>query len=194
MVYASGTKVVSSIGVMIGLTRGLPKIIPGSLRLRIEGGDRNDFRVVLTILSLFRILEAKSVTNLGTITSPFSGFSPIVPLSEVASVRSLLPSIVVQKDRDFKYLSTAGPNHRISSYSAPLDTLAFDEYPEVLNSFKYLCRKLHQTELLGAFEKEKDLMSVLKDTKPIDKNHYILGKLSKKIEPAGKVRIFAITD
>lgn len=59
--------------------RGLPLIIPGSLRLRIEAGELDVIKLVLTLLSVFRVMRAKSKLKLETITAPFKGVATILP-------------------------------------------------------------------------------------------------------------------
>jgi len=63
--------------------RGLPTIIPGSLRLLIEAKEPNVIRVISTILSIFRIIKYPGQLKLQTITDPFKGMSSTLPLGEV---------------------------------------------------------------------------------------------------------------
>lgn len=59
----------------VATRRGLPLIIPGELRLLLEKKDRDPrlVKLVLTILSAFRVMPAQPKLKLETITSPFSG-------------------------------------------------------------------------------------------------------------------------
>lgn len=62
-------------GPRVASRRGLPLIVPGSLRLRMEARDPVTIRIVLTFLSVFRIIKCKGVLKLGTITGPFTGLT-----------------------------------------------------------------------------------------------------------------------
>lgn len=66
--------------------RGLPLIIPGPLRLLMETGDSRCIRVVLTLLSIFRIFKFPSEPKLATITDPFKGISETLHTTEVREV------------------------------------------------------------------------------------------------------------
>jgi hypothetical protein len=63
----------------IAVRRGLPLIIPGDLRLLMEAKDPVVIKVVLTMLSVFRIIPSTPKLKLETITSPFSGISKTLP-------------------------------------------------------------------------------------------------------------------
>lgn len=73
-------------GVWVANTRGLPKIIPGSLRLLIEAGDVVTIRVVLTILSFYRVISIPGKLKLSTITDGFKGVSTTLQPIEVSLV------------------------------------------------------------------------------------------------------------
>lgn len=73
-------------GVRVASRRGLPLIIPGTLRLLIEAGDTKMMRVVLTYLSIYRIIKYPGVLKLATIYSPFTGAMEELPAIEVALV------------------------------------------------------------------------------------------------------------
>jgi hypothetical protein len=60
--------------------RGLPLIIPGQLRLLIEGGSHPSMvKAILTLLTCYRVMPAAPKLKLGTITDPFSGISKSLP-------------------------------------------------------------------------------------------------------------------
>lgn len=116
--------------VRVATRRGLPLIIPGLLRLQMEGGDWVCVRVVLTYLSVFRIIKFPGVLKLSTITDPFKGISSVVAPIEVAVVwkrfTPFLPTVPVSSlgvERPL-ILKTAGPNDRISILGAPMDAAA----------------------------------------------------------------------
>jgi hypothetical protein len=63
----------------VAIRRGLPLIIPGDLRLRMEAKDLRVIKLVLTGLSVFRVMPAAPKLNLETITSPHSGLVTTFP-------------------------------------------------------------------------------------------------------------------
>lgn len=114
----------------VATRRGLPLIIPGLLRLRMEARDLAIIRIILTLLSVFRIIKYPGTLKLETITGPFTGISPRLPAIEVALIwkrfTPFLPQIPLSKlavDRPL-LLKTAGPNFKVSILGAPLDALA----------------------------------------------------------------------
>jgi hypothetical protein len=57
----------------VATRRGLPLIIPGKIRLLIEADDLGVTKIVLSLLSIYRVMKARAVLNLNTIVSPFKG-------------------------------------------------------------------------------------------------------------------------
>jgi len=91
--YLSGNRVSESVSAMrVGLRDGLPVIIPFQLRQKI-GVDLEITRLILTILSVYRVIESTSKMKLSTITDPFNGISPILDKPSMNLVLSrLLPN------------------------------------------------------------------------------------------------------
>jgi hypothetical protein len=96
----------------------------------MEARDRAVIRVVLTMLSIFRIIKYKGTLKLSTITSPFKGLSQTLHPVEVAIVWKLftpyLPNFSIDKlgINSPLILKTAGPNFKTSILGAPKDALA----------------------------------------------------------------------
>lgn len=118
------------VGVRVATRRGLPTIIPGILRLRMEAKELVVIRAVLTILSVFRIIKYPGTLKLETITNPFTGASKTLPAIEIALTWKrffpFIPNIPIRSlglDRPL-LLKSAGPNYRVSILGAPLDALA----------------------------------------------------------------------
>jgi hypothetical protein len=84
--YLSGNPRTSGPEIRVATSYGLPLIIPKSLRDLISSGDRVVIRVVLAILSVFRVMSYKGSLKLSTITSPFTGVSTTVSGLEVRRV------------------------------------------------------------------------------------------------------------
>lgn len=175
----------------VATVRGFPRIIPGSLRLLVEAGDLRIARVILTIITYYRIIKIPGILKLSTITDPFKGISTTLPIYELKGVMDyisrhfsrgrcpvgrthLIPSV------------SASPNYKRSVLGAPLDALALSQAPEVLKAFRLL------SDAFGSslnFDEELEVVSRWDLS-----GSYLLGKLSKKLEPAGKIRVFAMVD
>jgi hypothetical protein len=87
-------------------------------------------------------------------------------------------------------LKTAGPNSKVSILGATADSFALSkpENSSIRNSFNILSRYF-DSDLHHRLNDEILFSSDLEPSKD-----FILGKLARKLEPAGKVRIFAIVD
>lgn len=63
----------------VAMRRGLPLIIPGPIRLRMESGDQAVTRLALTMLAVFRVMHSWPKLKLETITGPFTGAERDLP-------------------------------------------------------------------------------------------------------------------
>jgi hypothetical protein len=100
----------------VSITGGLPRIIPGSLRLSLRSKDRMTMRAVLSVCSVYRIIKIPGKTKLETITDPFKGQSESLPFYEIKEATSELrnENSLDLKPIRLRCLSTAGPNHKVS--------------------------------------------------------------------------------
>lgn len=64
----------------VATRRGLFLIIPGKLRLLIEKKDPSTITLVLSILTVYRIINVPGILKINTITDPFTGVSKTLPL------------------------------------------------------------------------------------------------------------------
>lgn len=148
----------------VATRRGLPLIIPGELRLLLEKKDRDPrlVKLVLTIVSAFRVMPAQPKLKLETITSPFTGVYKTTP--EIVSVMRMVKINFLTKEnyfnmdnsphmrgRELLNLTTAGPNHKCQLLGYPLDALAFTRNPSLLKAF---CT-------LSVFSQHQDIMNKL---------------------------------
>lgn len=176
----------------VATVRGFPRIIPGSLRLLVEAGDLRIARVILTILTYYRIMKIPGILKLSTITDPFKGISDVLPVFEIQGVMDLLkdsmPSTLPPGQTRLLPSVSAGPNYKRAVLGAPLDALALSQTPEVLKAFRLLSDSFGSS-LSEQLDEELEVVS--RWDVP---GSFILGKLSKKLEPAGKIRVFAIVD
>jgi hypothetical protein len=190
--------VVRSIGIPVKLTGALPCLIPTPLRRLMEGGDMKTVKVVLTVLSLYRVWPCPPKLKLETITEPFKGVSETLPIIEIKRAVKFLP--IPGKPGlvgEGLNITTAGPNFKISSLSAPYDALTFSKYPDLLSAIETYAKGTGNQEFFGNLEEECARIQTWMRKEWmiwVGKKPLMLGKLSKKFEAAGKVRIFAITD
>lgn len=77
--FVAGSPIFLSQGIPVDLAGGLPRIIPGVLRARFRAGDPRAIRVVLTVLSTYRIIRVPGELKLNTITDPFKGLDMCLP-------------------------------------------------------------------------------------------------------------------
>lgn len=189
----------------VATRRGLPLIIPGTLRLAIERSDVSVIRVTLTILSMYRIITIPGTPKINTITDPFKGISEVLLVSEIRAALSNLEWTKVRFKRNAKLLQsvTSGPNWSISGLGGMLDAIAFHKhYPELMTELENVC-KVTGEELWKLFLQEIQHIDRFFETCQATKqaefwetkfSELKLCKLSPKLEAAGKVRIFAIMD
>jgi len=78
--YVAGVPVYTSQGVCLGISGGLPKLVPGELRTLIRSADPVTIRAVLSVLSVFRIMKVRSTLKLETIVAPFTGAFMTMPV------------------------------------------------------------------------------------------------------------------
>ena len=220
--------------------RGLPLIIPGALRNQMyKQKNLNFFRCTMTMLSLFRVMDAELKLKISTITDPFNGKSETLPLQEINnSIINLSitgPARIKNVESDLPRfqnrllnLSTSGPNGPISGTNTYLDAYCiyklnpymYSTLVDLASHTSHYLRKLLIAEVTTIratlnYPKEKfdriapllhpeivriyNYNYLLKNKLPVlDKLgreiKFKLGKLSTKIEPAGKVRVFAMVD
>jgi hypothetical protein len=138
-------------------------------------------------------MKATPKLKLSTITGPFTGSSPTLPLGEVGMVWA---QVFKQKETFIKpftssllLLKSAGPNYKVSILGAPSDAYAFSRDQSLYDSYMFISDYFNSS--LGSLLTHE--IQVVKDLH-IQKLDVPLGKLSIKEEAAGKLRVFAITD
>lgn len=132
--------VVLSIGIPVKIVGGLPCIIPTGLRRKMESGSIKTVKTVQTMLNLYRIWECPPIMKLETILEPFRGFSDTLSITEIKEVVKELPYTGKPDMVRPLNITTAGPNFKISSLSAPFDAFTFSLYPHLLAAFECYCR------------------------------------------------------
>nr|QIR30248.1 RNA-dependent RNA polymerase [Plasmopara viticola lesion associated mitovirus 25] len=166
----AGELPVSQPEIRVAMRRGLPLIIPGALRLLIERGDRVVIKIVLTFISIFRVIPSYPKLKLETITAPFKG--SYKTLQELPLVYQWLERKFLRGNPAMKYfrqertpftvgrkllrLTTAGPNSSIQIVGYPLDALAFNENPALLKWYKVFAMNTSHKNLLERLGKDID--------------------------------------
>jgi len=186
--FIAGQPCSVSIGLSVSLINSLPRLIPGPLRKLIRSGDQVTIRAVLTILTLYKIMDCRPNLKLNSITDPFTGVTSVLHPIKVRHVMSLLPK---GKRCDVRPVVSvnAGPNARKSFLGLPLDALALSRNPRILTALGVLAEYFGGLDLYSVLKAEITHVSTLHCVKDP-----ILGKLSFLKEPAGKVRVVAILD
>jgi hypothetical protein len=157
-------------------------------------GDQNNIRVILGLLSLFRIIKFPGILKLETITDPFKGLEETLSPAKVGYVFATLfkPKfnlISSPKGReDLLILKSAGPNHRISILGASVDAYAFSKHPDLMQAL------ITVSNYFNSFIAEMLEEEIKVATRVLEPSNGILGKLAIKEEAAGKLRVFAIAD
>jgi len=201
--YIAGNPSVNGTNLRIGSAFGLPCILPKRLRVilsRLDSGS--DIRVTLALLSLFRVIDTPGVMKLETITKPFTGLAPTLPSVELSLLFHSLFDSYVNRTKPTHGATllptkTAGPNSKRSFLGTPLDAIFIaTKAPQLLRRFQVLS-EFFVNDIYSLLIKEIDFVSSFANLEIIEKvrgRELRIGKLSKKFEPAGKVRVFAIVD
>lgn len=217
--YVAGHLVRCSIGIPVDLVGGLPRIIPGSLRIRLRSRDPLTIRLVLSIFQIYRVLRVPGHIKLETITNTFTGLSETLPLYEIRSGLKGL-GIDLTVGIPFKFPLTlhrsisAGPNSSKALFGYFRDLKAWSKFPDLLSKFQRFSKKFENgSEFWSGIQADLDLLSTsdewgltkvifgetgdgveVSEWKKFFWQTLHLGKLSIKEEAAGKVRVFAIAD
>lgn len=126
----------------VATRRGLPLIIPGPLRLRIEAVEVGAIRLTLSLLTVYRVLDCASMLKLSTITDAFRGSIDRFTDLELRKGLKLLrlKRLYIEPKSSMIASVKAGPNHRIAALGATLDAKAFTEAPETLLALETVSR------------------------------------------------------
>jgi hypothetical protein len=154
------------------------------------------------------VIEAPVQPKLNTITDPFKGDPERIKfmLERLPAIITSCPSKFSNKLKadGIHRILAAGPNNKVSLHSILTDAIAIAKYPEIYEPFKAYCLLTKSYD----FMKHLDLAIewcynhlekhgtdwVLRSPSVKSFDDIALGKLSFKVEAAGKLRIFAIAD
>lgn len=174
----------------MGLSYGLPKILPSALRNFIRSRDRKETKAILTILSIYRIIKSSPKLKLETITAPYTGVdSPLSSWEIYNFARSVLPRMKLFDSR-FVMSMSAGPNSNPSALGLSKDAIALFDHPKLLHAMSTISKTFNCQGLVANLLYEADILRKAK----IQFADLCVSKLAFKEEAAGKVRVFAILD
>nr|WAY16630.1 putative RNA-dependent RNA polymerase [Binucleate Rhizoctonia mitovirus 17] len=187
-------------------TSGLPKFIPiRDRKLILKNHSSSVIRWWLTLFSVYRVIQIPAQLKLSTITDPST-----VPMESVASVAESIKLLInpamfdltlLHGKAQFLFLESASSTSRVSWLGMVKDALPLlakghlhlivnflrlTSNPQLAGFLTFIGRNVASLSgkelplLMGA------LSSLIAD-KPI-------GRLSVKVEPAGKARVFAMVD
>jgi hypothetical protein len=180
-------------GVRVGSKHSLPILLPHLLRMKIVRNDVVGIRIILGLIQVYRVINVKGQLKLSTITDPFKGDSSTLNRDVLEKVfkRFILPirGLNPKGRNSLLALKTAGPNHRVSILGAAIDCVSFNtNNSHLLAPFRVIANYFG-SNLYRSLKYDYNLLKDLHlSVEPK------LGKLSKKLEPAGKIRVFAICD
>jgi hypothetical protein len=155
----AGEEVISSQEPRVAIRRGLPLIIPGVLRLQIEGRNQKVIKGVLTILSVYRVMKSRPKLKLETITLPHSGIVKTLPELTIISqwIKPFIGKIAEKTPytvrRKLKLLTTAGPNSSLQLVGYPIDAIALSR-AGLIPAFNSLANALNAKSLIQKLEAE----------------------------------------
>jgi len=173
---------------------GLPAIIPLDLRQSMIA-DSRVMRAVLSVSSLYRVIECEGAVDTSPIVGEFNGVNQSLPMVEISRVLEELPRLYLRGKPNLLSLTSSGPNNKYSVLGYPIDAVAFLKSPKLFINYWCISSELgsniHRWLMVVALVSFPFyILSMLIGVG----SKAILGRLSVKIEPAGKRRIFAITD
>lgn len=202
MKYLSGypESASSSGGIPLGISKGLPTLLPRGMRRYIAAGHVTAIRLAFFMLNLADSMKYQGPVNISNITDPYKGVishTPELELEIAQAVKELktlhtgqLPSRL--RWNGFHTTVKAGPHGR-ALYSAPLDAVALYT-SELFEHWEVLCnrtaggRRLYGStvwlaKVTGWFCKPFWAGTI---------GYLANGKISQVIEPRGKIRTVAI--
>lgn len=209
------------LGVAVARTnRGLPRIIPAVHRMKIRDGDAATIRLWLTFFSIYRVLDYTGKLSIKTIVKPSKAVINHAELKEVTGIfmkEFAIPHIDCSpenlKARPY-WISTTSPNSTKSEIqqggpktaSSALESLlgsicAIGSDKITMKALQNLCNCLGITgtaPYVIGFSRfaRRYLTGEVWDggTSCMPLRTEFTGKLGYKVEPAGKIRVFAMVD
>jgi len=201
---------------------GLPTIIPSRDRKLIAGGSESIIRFWLTIFSLYRVIGIAGILKLETIIAPSTapdGFLDVVKqfnsFLRESSVSSMFNTHLLFRRANVRFLEAASATQKVSwtgLFSDPQvlkclglfgyarNILLLIQQPELvvlLDSLLVLDKTTYNRTITSGhtepdFKDSPDLQKAFASATIMDPSSKFAGKLSTKLEAAGKLRVFAM--
>jgi len=222
MQSASGHKVHStrSLGAAVSRNlKGFPRCIPVQHRVLMRSGRVEVIRFWLSLFSIYRVLEYTGKLNISTITDPFHGDWQFI---ETLELRSFIPLFYLMLEQGTgaadAVRSFIAEGKRVKSGDLDAVTPAFEAQPFPIAKSGPQCHAgvvstgamslqakaiLRDKGLYKAFKEwtaETGNIHLLRILEylglhcPFDHTPSDVSRLGLKVEPAGKVRVFAMVD
>lgn len=196
---------------------GFPRYIPLSERRAMKSGSKSVIRFWLTLFAVYRIIDIPGKLKLETITDPFSGSKDELQRvsHELGALASnslkMFDTRILKSDPGLLLLESSSSTSKVSWLGiftdpfklakAGLGQVCLDYMNELgysrllaiwVRIFKYykIVEKTFRSQVtnLGDPTKSFDSAGLLNNRGPF------VGQLSRKVEAAGKVRVFAMVD
>jgi len=195
---------------------GLPNIIGTRDRRSLAANSTKVIRLWLTLFSLYRVFIIPAKAKLNTITDPFTGDSESIKYmidwfqqNAVIVLSGFIPSKIRLQD-SFSISEKSSPSNSKSWLGMLTDISLLKNQPKLFASFMYIMERTCTRDLNLIFYKLSQLVPdvqslsfYLLPMKELFKEHFDaprminsfgLGQLHQKVEPAGKMRTFALVD
>lgn len=190
----------------VKLRRGLPLILPGFIRKRLEADDIIAIRVALTLLGFARVIFHEGPIKFHTVITPTEWREPsprrlkrmIDEIWEVLGDLKVMPYQMPDSVEPILHRSNrSGPNGH-SVLASHWDALALRE-SGLWPTFKVLAEALGSATLIRQVEILAQLSGSWLEQRlglasSLPCRHPALGRFGVKDEPCGKKRLFAISD
>jgi len=147
--------------------------------------------MLLTLLSVFRVMPAIQKPKFSTITSPFAGESETLENDVlVLAIRDLGVKLNM-KDHSLIKLESAGPHGRKSTWASNADLVALTQHPETFKAWQLFMRKSFSGYLI---ERWVTCLSFIALPFAWMNERLTLGRTAVVLDQAGKGRLVAITN
>jgi len=170
---------------------GLPTLIPLSLRELIRKKRESKVQMLLTLLSVFRVMPSVQKPKFSTITAPFTGTSEVLDDGELKlAIRDLGVRLRI-KDHSLIKLESAGPHGRKSAWCSNADLVALVQHPKTFNSWKRVMRLSWTGYLIMLWV---TVLGWIARPFALVNDKLTLGRTAVVLDQAGKGRLVAITN
>lgn len=171
---------------------GIPTIIPLPLRKFLYAKRESRVQLLLSLLSLYRVMPSVQKPKFNTITDPFNGTSEMLDQGELVRAISDLEVRMKLKSPRLLRMESAGPYGIKSTWCSNADLIALDYHGDQSSAFVQLMSRSWKGILILLW---LVFLSVLATPfKMFLRQEPMLGRLAVVLDQAGKGRLVAITN